>query len=171
MFVMLYVRFGILLACVKVLYDRIISLREEIFDRKTNLTWQLFNKVTINQGKWTVVYFCVRGIHLNWQYFSNKGLIFSDNCCCSHLYGRAWNKGYHICNKVCFIPCPSPRKSTETLAATLYQVNHDRKHKLCYIWSTKRYILHLQVLLECCYIKMESSQWENKLFLTTEAWN
>jgi hypothetical protein len=51
--------------------------------------------------------------------------------------------------------------TTETLAPTLYQVNHDRKHKLCYIGSTKRYILHLLVLLECCYIKMESSQWEN----------
>ena len=51
LFVMLYVRVGILLACVKLLYDRIISLREEIFDRKTNLTWPLFNKVTINQAK------------------------------------------------------------------------------------------------------------------------
>jgi hypothetical protein len=38
------------------------------------------------------------------------------------------------------------------LMATLYQVNPDRNHKLCDIASTERYILHMQVLLECCYI-------------------
>ena len=48
LFVMLYVRVGMLLACVKLLYDRIISLRGEIFDRKTNLTWPLLNKVTVS---------------------------------------------------------------------------------------------------------------------------
>jgi hypothetical protein len=45
---MLYVRVGILLACVKLLYDHIISLRGEIFYRKTNLTWPLLNKVTVS---------------------------------------------------------------------------------------------------------------------------
>jgi hypothetical protein len=61
----------------------------------------------------------------------------------------------------------------ETLAATLNQANHDRKHTLCYIWSTKRYILHIPVLLECCYIKMESSQWEkwNHLFSGKKKFN
>jgi hypothetical protein len=38
------------------------------------------------------------------------------------------------------------------LAATLYQGNPDRNHKLWNIASTNRYILHMQVLLECCYI-------------------
>jgi hypothetical protein len=38
------------------------------------------------------------------------------------------------------------------LAATLYQGNPDRNHKLWNIVSTKRYILHMQVLLECCYM-------------------
>ena len=47
------------------------------------------------------------------------------------------------------------------LAATLYQGNPDRNHKLWNIVSTERFILHMQVLLECCYIWMESSQWEN----------
>ena len=47
------------------------------------------------------------------------------------------------------------------LAATLYQGNIDRNHKLWNIVSTERYVLHMQVLLECCYIWMESSQWEN----------
>jgi hypothetical protein len=37
-----------LLACVKLLYDRIISLRGETFDRKTNLTWPLLNIVTVS---------------------------------------------------------------------------------------------------------------------------
>ena len=36
-------------------------------------------------------------------------------------------------------------------AATLYQGNHDRNHKLWNIVSTERYILHMQVPLECCY--------------------
>ena len=34
-------------------------------------------------------------------------------------------------------------------------------HKLWNIWSTAKYILHLQVLLKCGYIWMESLQWEN----------
>jgi hypothetical protein len=38
------------------------------------------------------------------------------------------------------------------LAAALYQGNPDRNHTLWNIVSTERYILHLQVLLECCYI-------------------
>ena len=45
---MLYVRVGMLLACGKLLYDRIISLRGEIIDRKTNLTWPLLNIVTVS---------------------------------------------------------------------------------------------------------------------------
>ena len=47
------------------------------------------------------------------------------------------------------------------LAVTLYQGDPDGNHKLWIIASTERYILHMQVLLECCYIKIESSQWEN----------
>jgi hypothetical protein len=38
------------------------------------------------------------------------------------------------------------------LAATLYQGNPDRNHKLYNIVSSERYILYMQVLLECCYI-------------------
>ena len=38
------------------------------------------------------------------------------------------------------------------LAATLYQGNPDMNHKLWNIVSSERYILHMQVLLECCYI-------------------
>jgi hypothetical protein len=49
------------------------------------------------------------------------------------------------------------------LAAILYQGNPDRNHKLWNIVSTERCIFHMQVLLECCYIWMESSQW-NHLF-------
>ena len=41
------------------------------------------------------------------------------------------------------------------LAETLYQGNPDRNHKLWNTVSSERYILHMQVLLECCYI------WEN----------
>jgi hypothetical protein len=38
------------------------------------------------------------------------------------------------------------------LAATLYQGNPDTNHELCNIVSTERYILHMQVFLECYYI-------------------
>ena len=38
------------------------------------------------------------------------------------------------------------------LAATLYQGNPDRNHKLWNIVSSEIYIPHMQVLLECCYI-------------------
>jgi hypothetical protein len=36
-----------------------------------------------------------------------------------------------------------------SLAATLYQGNPDRNQKLWNIVSTERYVLHMQVLLEC----------------------
>jgi hypothetical protein len=38
------------------------------------------------------------------------------------------------------------------LAAILYQGHPDRNHELWTIISSERYILHMQVLLECCYI-------------------
>ena len=38
------------------------------------------------------------------------------------------------------------------LAATIYHGNPDMNHKLWNIVSTERYILHMQVLLECCYM-------------------
>jgi hypothetical protein len=38
------------------------------------------------------------------------------------------------------------------LVTTLHQGNPDRNHKPWNIVSSERYILHLQVLLECCYI-------------------
>ena len=50
---------------------------------------------------------------------------------------------------------------TSLLDATLYQWTPDRNHMLWNIVLTERYILHMRVLLECCYIWMESSQWEN----------
>jgi hypothetical protein len=37
------------------------------------------------------------------------------------------------------------------LVATLYKGNPERYHKLWNIVSTEKYILHMQVLLECCY--------------------
>jgi hypothetical protein len=37
------------------------------------------------------------------------------------------------------------------LAATLYQGNPDRNHKLWHIGSTVRYLLHMHVVLEYCY--------------------
>jgi hypothetical protein len=37
------------------------------------------------------------------------------------------------------------------LAATLYQGNPDMNHKLWNIVSTERYILHTDVVLECCH--------------------
>ena len=36
------------------------------------------------------------------------------------------------------------------ITATLYQGNNDRNHKFWNIGLSERYILHIQVLLECC---------------------
>jgi hypothetical protein len=41
---------------------------------------------------------------------------------------------------------------TSLLAATLYQGNPVMNHKFWNIVSSERYIRHVQVLLECCYI-------------------
>ena len=51
-------------------------------------------------------------------------------------------------------------------AVTIYQENHDRKCKHGNIVSIGRYIPRMQVLLQCCYLEMESSQLEswNHLF-------
>jgi hypothetical protein len=57
LFVMLYVRVGMLLACVKLLYDHIISLRGEMFDRKSNL-----NKVTVSTKESEQSYISVLGV-------------------------------------------------------------------------------------------------------------
>jgi len=38
------------------------------------------------------------------------------------------------------------------LAANIYQGNPDRDHTFWNIVSSERYMLHMQVLLECCYI-------------------
>ena len=62
LFVMLYVRVGMLIACVKLLYDCIISLRGEIFDRKTNLTWLLLNKVIVSTKESERSCICVLGV-------------------------------------------------------------------------------------------------------------
>jgi hypothetical protein len=64
LFVMLYVRDGMLLACGKLLYDRIISLRGEIFDRKTNSTWPLLNKVTVSTKESEQSYISVLGVYI-----------------------------------------------------------------------------------------------------------
>jgi hypothetical protein len=42
-----------------------------------------------------------------------------------------------------------------------YQGNNDMSHKHWNILSSERCILQLHVLLEWCYVLMESSQWEN----------
>ena len=62
LFVMLYVRVGMLLACVKLLYVRIITLRGEISDRKTNLSWPLLNKVTVSTKESERSYISVLGV-------------------------------------------------------------------------------------------------------------
>ena len=64
LFVMLYVRVGILLSCVKLVYDCIISLKGEIFDRKTNLTWPLLNKVTASTKESERSYISVLGVYI-----------------------------------------------------------------------------------------------------------
>ena len=46
-------------------------------------------------------------------------------------------------------------------ATTLYQENHDRKSKHGNIVSIGRYINRKQVLLEGCYLEIESSQLES----------
>ena len=69
LFVMLYVRVGVLLACVKLLYDRIISLRGESIDRKTNLTWPLLNKVTVSTKESERLYISVLGVYI-WPLFT-----------------------------------------------------------------------------------------------------
>ena len=47
----------------------------------------------------------------------------------------------------------------------MFKVKHqghpDRNHKVWNIVSTEICILYMSVLLECCYIWIDSSQWEN----------
>ena len=63
----------------------------------------------------------------------------------------------HDCNRKIFevmtstLPKGTLGSVASLLAATLYQRNPDGNHKLWNIVSSERYILHMQVLLECCY--------------------
>jgi hypothetical protein len=53
----------------------------------------------------------------------------------------------------------------------LYHGNYDKNHKLWNIVSTERYILHMLVLLECCYIYAkfnDALQWtSNQVLLSS----
>lgn len=81
-----------------------------------------------------------------------------------------WNKYSDTCNQLVMVPVNSfegiiNTKLPETYgliafmqAATHYQENHDFAHTLWNIFSTRIYITHMQTLLECCQIKMESLQ-------------
>ena len=75
-------------------------------------------------------------------------------------------------NKQCLLPSETRRVTHITYTLTchermererqnehIYQGNPNGEYKFGNIVSTKRCILHIQVLLECCY--MESSHWEN----------
>jgi hypothetical protein len=57
------------------------------------------------------------------------------------------------------LPRGTPGSVVSLLAVPLYQGNPDKNHKLWNIVSTERYMVYMQVLLEFCYIYMESSLW------------
>ena len=84
-----------------------------------------------------------------------------------HIRGHLWHIYSITVNRKIFevmtstLPKGTLGSVASLLAATLYQGNLDRNHKLWNIVSSERYILHMQVLLESCYILMESWQWEN----------
>ena len=67
-----------------------------------------------------------------------------------------WNISVVICKILEVMTSTLPKGTlgsvASLLAATLYQGNPVRNHKLWDIVSSERYILHMQVLLECCYI-------------------
>jgi uncharacterized sodium:solute symporter family permease YidK len=60
------------------------------------------------------------------------------------------------CLLVWSICVPLPSCSGFELLSLLFS-NSDRKHKLMNIISTGRYISHMHVMLECCYIQYWSS--------------
>ena len=71
-----------------------------------------------------------------------------------------WNISVVICHggdRTIFVTTSTLPKGTlgsvaSLLAATLYQGNPDRNHRLWNIVSSERDIVHIQVLLECYYI-------------------
>jgi len=69
-----------------------------------------------------------------------------------------WNISVVICKIFQVMTSTLPKGTlgsvASLLAATIYQGNPDRNHKLWNIVSSEIYILvlHMQVLLECCYI-------------------
>jgi hypothetical protein len=57
-----------------------------------------------------------------------------------------------ICSNIPAAPGGTLGLVASLLEATLYQGNPDTNHMPGNIVSTEKYILHMQVLLECCYI-------------------
>jgi hypothetical protein len=94
-----------------------------------------------------------------------------------HIYGNLWHRFSAMINEVMIATNKLSKWRLQHLnyelwtigslaslfAATFYQGHPDMKDNLWNIISTERYIIPimLQVLLECCYISMESSLWEN----------
>ena len=94
-----------------------------------------------------------------------------------HICGHLWHRYTVMVNQVMtttvkfvmtsILPLGTLGSVATLLTATKYHGNHDSNHKLWNITSTERYVLHMQVLLECCYIKIKSSQLENWNHLLT----
>ena len=72
-----------------------------------------------------------------------------------YIRSQLWHRCVTTIDKVMM---PNHWFSSLLLAVILYQGHPNRKPDL---WNTDRYIHHTQVLLECYYINLESSQYEN----------
>ena len=70
-----------------------------------------------------------------------------------HIRGHLWHRYSITVNQVIVVTSTLPKGTlgsvASLLAVILYQGNPDMNHKLWNIVSTERYILHMQVLLEC----------------------
>jgi hypothetical protein len=99
-------------------------------------------------------------------YFTPKKFYVSLQQTEEHIPGHLWHRYFEKVNQVMmateiFWRDNSNPTNRNTLAVPLHQGNHDRNHNLWNTVSTVIYILHIQVLPECCNIEKESPQWGN----------
>jgi hypothetical protein len=100
----------------------------------------------------------IRRVPLVEHVFSGVRVAWSWTCCvviCISLFVLLpfffWSLR-RTCDDVNLITMNTWFSSCLLLAATLYQGNHNKNHQLWNFVPTESYVLHIQVVLGCCYI-------------------
>jgi hypothetical protein len=149
-------------------YSRACGSYQDFLDRGLLLTRKLLNQgfLVVITSKvllsppwlgWPLWNICVTNVHGYVPLIISTSRSFPHSWFITRIRGHLWHRYSIVVNQVMVAtvklskwwPLGTLGSVAFLLAATLYQGNPDRYHKHWNIASTERYILHMQVLLEC----------------------